>query len=205
MLKHLRGGLLWAILGVVCAGGSGLRAATLMVTNANDSGPGSLRDAVAIASWGDEIRFEPALSGIPIKLTSGQIVIDKDLAIVGLGKEFTIILGSPWSPFPQSDVPSRILNITAGVSVTIDSLRLVDGHSGYSEGGGGAVLNQGNLAIRHSKVNGVSRGGCGGGVSNSGDLLLIDSEMTGIAADIPGGGGGLCNSGRIQGDVLRFL
>lgn len=46
-------------------------AATLIVTNANDSGPGSLRQALADANNGDTIQFDVALNGQTISLTSG--------------------------------------------------------------------------------------------------------------------------------------
>ncbi|HYE31855.1 MAG TPA: right-handed parallel beta-helix repeat-containing protein, partial [Methylomirabilota bacterium] len=55
------------------------------VQNTNDSGPGSLRQAVLDAPAGDTITFAPELSGQAIKLTSGSIVIDKNLTFVGPG------------------------------------------------------------------------------------------------------------------------
>src|ERR1051325_11414738 len=39
------------------------------VTNTNDSGPGSLRQAIADANSGDTIQFDPALIGQTINLT----------------------------------------------------------------------------------------------------------------------------------------
>ena len=55
-------------------------AATLTVTNGDDSGAGSLRQAVVDASGGDTIQF----SGVTtVVLTSGSITIDKDLTIDG--------------------------------------------------------------------------------------------------------------------------
>src|SRR5438105_1094700 len=59
--------------------------AVLTVTNTNDSGAGSLRDTIAAASPGDEIQFAGALSGKTIQVTTGQISIDKNLTITGLG------------------------------------------------------------------------------------------------------------------------
>src|SRR5262245_3455413 len=52
---------------------------TLTVLNTADSGPGSLRQAIATASPGDTIDFAPNLSGKTIVLTSGQLVVSKDL------------------------------------------------------------------------------------------------------------------------------
>jgi hypothetical protein len=56
---------------------------TLTVTNLNDSGAGSLRNAIGSASAGDTIQFDSSLANSTITLTSGQIEIDKDLIIDG--------------------------------------------------------------------------------------------------------------------------
>src|SRR5438552_14167856 len=55
---------------------------TITVTNTNDSGPGSLRQALLDANDGDTIEF--ALNGT-INLTSGELVIDKNVTISGPG------------------------------------------------------------------------------------------------------------------------
>jgi ABC-type transport system substrate-binding protein len=47
-----------------------VRAATFTVTNTNDSGSGSLRDAIAAAVGGDILTFDPALAGQIITLSS---------------------------------------------------------------------------------------------------------------------------------------
>ena len=59
-----------------------LQATTITVTNTNDSGPGSLRQALANASDGDTINF--AVTGT-IGLTSGQLLVDKNVTISGPG------------------------------------------------------------------------------------------------------------------------
>ena len=46
--------------------------ATIEVTNNNDDGAGSLRDAIATAQSGDTIEFAPSLANQTITLTSGQ-------------------------------------------------------------------------------------------------------------------------------------
>jgi hypothetical protein len=48
------------------------RAAIITVTNVNDSGPGSLRQALAMANDGDTINFDSSLNGETITLTSAN-------------------------------------------------------------------------------------------------------------------------------------
>jgi hypothetical protein len=60
---------------------------TLTVMNTNDSGAGSLRQAVLDANSNaaavNTIDFAPSLAGKTIKLTSGELDITKSLNIVG--------------------------------------------------------------------------------------------------------------------------
>src|SRR5262245_52502807 len=62
-------------------------AATLTVSSLADSGPGSLRDTIAIAGPGDTINF--SVSGI-IALFGGTLIIDKDVTISGPPAGITI-------------------------------------------------------------------------------------------------------------------
>jgi hypothetical protein len=76
---------------VVCAGAISAHANIITVTNRNDSGPGSLRQALTDASDGDLINF--AVTGI-IVLTSGGLVIDKSVTISGPGPDRLSIDGN---------------------------------------------------------------------------------------------------------------
>src|SRR3954463_13327238 len=53
----------------------------LMVTNNLDSGPGPLRAEIAAAKSKDTIAFAPSLNGQTIALTSGELLINKNLTI----------------------------------------------------------------------------------------------------------------------------
>src|SRR6476646_5822152 len=55
---------------------------TIIVTNTNDNGPGSLRQALVDAQDGDTIQFDSSLNGQTITL-SGELVIDKNITISG--------------------------------------------------------------------------------------------------------------------------
>ena len=54
----------------------------ITVTNTNDSGPGSLRQALADANDGDTIDF--AVTGT-IGLTSGELLVNRSITISGPG------------------------------------------------------------------------------------------------------------------------
>ena len=63
--------------------GNALPANIIVVTNTNDSGPGSLRDALAVANDGDTIDAT-GISGT-ILLTSGELQITHSVTINGPG------------------------------------------------------------------------------------------------------------------------
>jgi hypothetical protein len=71
-------------LALVCSVSMSAYAATITVINTNDSGPGSLRQALAIANDGDTISF--AVNGT-IGLTSGGLLINKNVTISGPGRD----------------------------------------------------------------------------------------------------------------------
>ena len=208
MKKHLLCGLSVALLAAASSLTPGLRAATHTVTNTHDNGPGSLRDAIAGSSRGDEIVFDPALAGQPVILTTGELLIDNDLTINGLGQQQTILDGNG---------ASRIFRITERASVALSDLMVRNGwpkecladHRTRSEGGG--IYNAGFLELNRSMVtqNLVDHrhSHCddyydspesirGGGVYNKGTLVLNRSA---VDANAGGGvysyGGGLYNTG----------
>src|SRR5437879_2089538 len=76
---------------LLCAMVMQARAATITVTNTNDSGPGSLRQALTIANDGDTITF--AVTGT-IGLTSGGLPVTKNLTISGPGADQLSIDGN---------------------------------------------------------------------------------------------------------------
>ena len=66
----------------------------ITVTNTNDNGLGSLRNAIETAQPGDIIQFDASLAGQTITLTSGQLEIDKSLTIDGQNAPDLIISGN---------------------------------------------------------------------------------------------------------------
>src|SRR5690348_11203616 len=81
---NLPAGISFALL---CAVVFSAQANIITVVNTNDSGPGSLRQALADANDGDTINFDVSLKGQTIALTSGELVIDKSITITGLGSD----------------------------------------------------------------------------------------------------------------------
>src|SRR6266567_2863543 len=69
-------------LSLLCLVALSTQAATITVTNTNDSGVGSLRQAIADANDGDTIHF--GITGT-ITLTTGELLVDKSVTISGPG------------------------------------------------------------------------------------------------------------------------
>ena len=61
------------------------QAATITVTNTNDGGAGSLRQALVDAIDGDTINFHSSLNGQRITLTSGDLLVNKNVTVSGPG------------------------------------------------------------------------------------------------------------------------
>jgi len=167
------------------AGGSDI------VTNANDSGAGSLRDTVANANAGDTITFAPGV-GV-IALGSGPITIAKDLSIVSEGAAHTI----------SGSGLSTVFVVATGATVTLADLIITSGQAQPGTGGGG-ILNNGTLTVVDSTIAGNkagkgqdgaygggfgSKGGDGGGIVNTGALTVLRSTISGNTSGDGGRGG----------------
>src|SRR5262249_19529045 len=100
---------------------------TLTVMNTADSGPGSLRAAIAASGSGDTITFAGSLAGQTITLTSGELVIDHSLAILGAGGENAVSI--------SGNGASRVFDISAGgATETLAHLRVVRGQASQGAG-----------------------------------------------------------------------
>lgn len=156
---------------------------TLHVTNTNDSGEDSLRQAIADAAAGDTIDFN--LSGCPciITLTSGELVIGKDLTIIGLGTNLLTISGNNASRvfFINPGAPGATTGPPAtGLTVNISNLTIANGRA--KGGDGGAANNAGGSG---------GAAGMGGGLfSNRAALTLTNVSFSGNQAQGGNGSGG---------------
>ena len=154
--------------------------ATITVTTTNDTGAGSLRNAVATANSNDTINFNlPNPS--TIILTSGQLEINKNLTITGPGAAQLAISGNKTS--------FKVFFIDSGASVIISGLTVENGATvnGTSDAGGG-IVNLGTLTLINGTVTGnAAPGSEGGGIISYGALTLIGSTVSGNSASEGGG------------------
>ena len=112
----------WTI--AICAIAIPTYAATITVTNTNDSGLGSLRHALAIANDGDAITF--AVTG-SIVLTTGELLVNKSIAISGPRVGNLVVDGN---------ASSRVFHIASDQSVSIAGLTVRNGIATTNDGGG---------------------------------------------------------------------
>ncbi len=208
MLARLRVSTLLGL--VLCVISVASARAAITVANQNDSGSGSLRQAISSALAGESI-VVPAGEYV---LTSGELAVSKTLTITGSGATHTIVRASgAFRVFQTSGTSSE---------VTISGMAIRGGRppvvSGVVEGGG--VLNEAasltldddiiaeNQAVADglgpSESGGIAEGG--GVAASKGALTLLDSTLTGNRASAIGGsahaggivaGGGLYSAGRL--------
>ena len=162
---------------------SAASAATITVINTNDSGPGSLRQALVKANDGDTVNFDSSLNGQRITLTSGQLNVDKDVIISGPGAKNLAVDGN---------AQSRVFSVNPGKTVTIDGLTVANGYTGFY--GGGIYNDSAALTVTNCVLSGNSAYS-GGGIRNesaNGGATLTVTNST-ISGNSAAGGGGISN------------
>lgn len=174
----------------------------LVVTNDNDTGPGSLRNAVEQtnlnADVADVITFDPIFFNTPrtILLNSGDLYISDAVTITGPGASFATVKG----------VSSRIFSIdTPAVQqpVSISNLTMTGGNGSgsitfFGFEGGGAIINYdealtiNNCVIANNDHSGTTSSSAYGGailINNSlATLVVTNTSITGNTAKQAGGG-----------------
>lgn len=161
----------------------------LTVSNTKDSGPHSLRAAIADAKANDVIVFSSKLAGSTITLTTGELDITKNLTITGPGAALLTISGNNiWRVFEVA--PNMIVNLSG---LTISNGFGRGSYSGDPMAGfGGGILNHGALNIDASIVSKNTALDNGGGIYSDGTLTISGTTVTGNYA---GYGGGIDNEG----------
>jgi hypothetical protein len=136
--------------------------AVIPVLNNNNSGAGSLRQAIADASAGDMVDLT-GRDGT-IYLTSGEMAIDKPLTIQGSGR---IIL--------SGEGQSRVFNVTSAGFLTLVDVHIRSGNA--QSGVGGAIYSAGSLSITRGEIGSSQATSHGGAIYQTGagnTLTLTD-------------------------------
>jgi hypothetical protein len=169
-------------LGATLAATGSAQAADFTVTNLNDSGPGSLRQAIEDADTNpgpDRVLFQSGLSGT-ITLTGGQLVVFDPVQISGPGAGQLAVSGNG---------SSRVIGTDHAGAVSISGLTLRDGSINGS--GGGIYSKYTDLTLTDTVVSGNSSteaSGQGGGVAVYHGTLTADrSTISGNT--VPNGNG----------------
>jgi predicted outer membrane repeat protein len=155
-------------------------ATTIAVTNTNDSGPGSLRQALLDANDGDTIDAT-GISGV-ITLTSGQLLVDKSVTINGAGADVLAIDGN------AASLVFFIFRNPPGETVLISGFTIRNGRGNQF----GAIYNEETLTITNSTISGNLAGEFGGGIFNLGTATIFNTTFTGNSA---ANGGAIYNPG----------
>src|SRR5258706_1926376 len=174
-----------------------VRAATLIVTNTNDSGAGSLRQMIINAVPGDTINFDPSLAGQTITLAS-NLVINKNLTIDGSGLSPQIIISG--GNIAHLEVPS-------GAVVMISDLTITNSNYGIMSNGDLTIINStlkdnfkylggavdsfnGSLTIKNSTIMQNHSAYSGGAiyVGGEGSARIVNSTIVDNQAAYSGGG-----------------
>ncbi|QFS43699.1 DUF4347 domain-containing protein [Nostoc sphaeroides] len=190
-----------------------------VVTNTNDSGEGSLRQAIlnANANAGeDTITFAGVFSDATpdiINLTSGQLTITDDVRILGTGTSNLTVSGN--NVFKVFEIGEN------GTDATIDSLKVANANNIFgailvhsnttlnlnnsnvsnSTGSVGGIFNRGTLNLTNTTVSDNIGLTVGGGIYNSGSLNLNNSIVANnetFLYDAPSYGGGIFNTGTLE-------
>ena len=187
-------------LGALLALPAAAQAENFKVTNLNEDGAGSLRNAIEQANAdpdADRILFNSKLSGT-ISTGGNQLSVNYPLQIRGPGaRQLTVSAAND----------ARVFNVATdfGADVTISGLRMRDGD--VLGGSGGGLINvYADLTLSRVAIVGNTASNVGGGVFNfEGRLTVADSTVSGNTAESQAGngGGGIYNSGGAELTVLN--
>jgi hypothetical protein len=157
---------------------------TITVTSTNDSGPGTLRNALASANNGDTIDAT-GVSGA-IQLESGQLLVSTSAAILGPGSGTLEVEGGG----------GRVFDISPGQNVIIAGLTIANGHAtgSFPTNAGGGILNDHATLTVSNCVVGTNQATYGGGIYNfgeyygNGSVRVINSSVSDNESVYEGGG-----------------
>lgn len=191
MKRNITSKLMMTALAVFSLGVS-VQAGVVTVLNTTNNATGSLRQAILTANAGDTIKFNALTNGSTTLLTTGELVINKSLVIMGNGTTNTIISGNN---------ASRVFNISNAGTVSIIGVKMINGATLLS--GGAVTVSSSSVDIISSEISGCSATVNGGAIDNSGTLKVANSTIanntaSGTAAS--NGGGAVYNTGSLTID-----
>jgi hypothetical protein len=131
------------------------------VTNLNDAGAGSLRQALLDVCSPGVVNFQAGLTGT-ITLTTGELLVDKNLTITGPGASIITVSGNN---------VSRVFEVVPGKTVAISGLTIASGNATGSfpaNEGGGIFNDHSALTVSNCVLTGNAAADSGGGIFNSG-------------------------------------
>ncbi|MBW4686428.1 MAG: DUF4347 domain-containing protein [Komarekiella atlantica HA4396-MV6] len=153
-----------------------------LVTNTDDSGAGSLREAIIDANNDPGVEtilfdttgvFGDAIPDI-ITLTSGQLNVTEGVIIQGTGANLLTISGNN---------TSRIFRATA--PLTINDLKITKGNANR----GGAIDSSSSVTVNNSTIaNNTANSGRGGGINGDATVTISNSTFSGNTSSSGGGG-----------------
>jgi uncharacterized delta-60 repeat protein len=174
------------------------------VTNTNDFGPGSLRQAIAEADPGASLVLNLGAGPHTITLTSGELLIDKNLTINGPGANLLAISGNN---------ATRVFQITPGRTVNISGLTVSNANGANV---GGAIYNDGGTLVLANCAFTLNSAGYGGAIYNTGysapaSLTISNCTFNGnftpstSSGFSDGPGGAILNDGAFDGNATLIV
>lgn len=165
---------------------------TRLVTTPNDSGGGSLRDALSLATASDRILFAPVVTG-KIRLTTGELLVNKPLTIIGPGASRLAISGNN---------NSRVFHVGQSGAADIYGLTITEGRVMGGTGMNGIDANGNGPTGSDGTPGGPGETARGGGILNEGALRLFDCMLT--TNSVQGGVGGVGGAGFFTGSFIYW-
>jgi predicted outer membrane repeat protein len=172
---------------------------SVTVTNTNDSGEGSLRQAISDVSNGGEILFD--LSYPTTIVLDSQLVLDRFVTITGPESGQLIVSGNN---------QARVLYINEYLNINISNLTIAGGNVSDGSSGGGISCSNSYLSLEDVIItdNMINEGNGGGIYCEESEIRLKNVKITGnsvttgqLNANLSAGGNGggiFCSSSNLS-------
>ena len=147
---------------------------SVVVTNNQNTGAGSLRQAISDAAAGDLIGFSSSYFNQARTITlSSPLVVNKAISVIGPGETLLTLDGNN---------STRHLNVDALGVLNLSGMRFTRGNPGAGISAGSLQINLGSLNASDIRVD-DSRAFSGGCIYNNGTLTLARARVSGCQAN----------------------